>query len=222
MEGQIGELIDATMSLQPKPSGCALTLSQRGLINDVVSRYGTFDNILALFAPRYQQQYVADVERCYFGHAPSLTALRLAYGDTAPVEWLTYQIIDLNRFSNCRPMTDHQVRELASIITKEYYFLKLTELMDFFYRVKSCEYGKLFYGSVDPMEVIVALRRYADDRAEIIRRKEEADDRAEREREREARRANALKPAEIQALRERLQAKWAEEEKQNKTKEQQI
>lgn len=220
MEGQIGELIDATMSLQPKPSGCALTLSQRGLINDVVSRYGTFDNILELFAPKYQQQYIVDVERCYFGHAPSLTALRLAYGDTAPVEWLTYQIIDLNRFSNCKPMTDHQVRELASIIVKDYYFLKLTELMDFFSRVKSGDYGKLFYGAVDPMEVIFALRRYADDRAEIIRRKEE--DEAREEREREARRPDILKPAEIQALRERLQAKWAEEEKQNKTKEQQI
>lgn len=195
-------------------------MSQRGLINDVVSRYGTFDNILELFAPKYQQQYIVDVERCYFGHAPSLTALRLAYGDTAPVEWLTYQIIDLNRFSNCKPMTDHQVRELASIIVKDYYFLKLTELMDFFSRVKSGDYGKLFYGAVDPMEVIFALRRYADDRAEIIRRKEE--DEAREEREREARRPDILKPAEIQALRERLQAKWAEEEKQNKTKEQQI
>lgn len=195
-------------------------MSQRGLINDVVSRYGTFDNILELFAPKYQQQYIVDVERCYFGHAPSLTALRLAYGDTAPVEWLTYQIIDLNRFSNCKPMTDHQVRELASIIVKDYYFLKLTELMDFFSRVKSGDYGKLFYGAVDPMEVIFALRRYADDRAEIIRRKEE--DEAREEREREARRPDILKPAEIQSLRERLQAKWAEEEKQNKTKEQQI
>jgi hypothetical protein len=186
----------------------------------VVSRYGAFDNILELFAPKYQQQYIVDVERCYFGHAPSLTALRLAYGDTAPVEWLTYQIIDLNRFSNCKPMTDHQVRELASIIVKDYYFLKLTELMDFFSRVKSGDYGKLFYGAVDPMEVIFALRRYADDRAEIIRRKEE--DEAREEREREARRPDILRPAEIQALRERLQAKWAEEEKQNKTKEQQI
>lgn len=195
-------------------------MSQRGLINDVVSRYGTFDNILELFAPKYQQQYIVDVERCYFGHAPSLTALRLAYGDTAPVEWLTYQIIDLNRFSNCKPMTDHQVRELASIIVKDYYFLKLTELMDFFSRVKSGDYGKLFYGAVDPMEVIFTLRRYADDRAEIIRRKEE--DEAREEREREARRPDILRPAEIQALRERLQAKWAEEEKQNKTKEQQI
>lgn len=206
--------------MQPKPSGCELTLSQRELVNNVVSRYGAFDNILELFAPKYQQQYIVDVERCYFGHAPSLIALRLAYGDTAPVEWLTYQIIDLNRFSNCKPMTDHQVRELASIIVKDYYFLKLTELMDFFSRVKSGDYGKLFYGAVDPMEVIFAIRRYADDRAEIIRRKEE--DEAREEREREARRTDILSPAEIQALRERLQAKWAEEEKQNKTKEQQI
>lgn len=207
------------MSLPPKPSGCGLTLSQRELVNNVVSRYGAFDNVLVLFAPKHQQQYVADVERCYFGQAPSLTDLRLAYGGTAPVEWLTYQIIDLNRFSNCRPMSDHQVRELASIITKDYYYLKLTELMDFFVRVKSGYYGRLFYGSVDPMEIIFALRRYSDDRAEIIRRKEEADARAERERE--ARRTVALKPAEIRALRERLQAQWAEEDKQKQPKEEQ-
>lgn len=211
--------MEGMMSLQPKPSGCALTSSQNALAREVTSRYGSLDNVLDLFAPKHQGDYTLNVQRCYFGTAPMLLGLRFAYGDSAPIEWLSYQIIDLNRYSNCKMMTDHQVRELASIISREYYFLSLTELMLFFNKVKAAEYGQLFYGVVDPIPLMGALKRFAEDRADIVRRHEEAEEHARREREREAARHTYLKPHEVQALRKRLQAKWAEEEKSNQTNE---
>lgn len=203
--------------MQPRQSGCALTIRQNEIASEVTSRYGSFDNVLNLFAPKYQGQYTLDEHRCYFGVAPRLSHLKFAYGDSAPIEWLSYQLIDLNRYSNCKMMTDYQVKSLAQIIFKEYYYFKLTEVMMFFNKVKSAEYGQLFFGAVDPIPLMGAMKKFAEDRAEIIRKKEEEEARAERERE--AHRPGILKPHEVQALRERLQAQWAEEEKSNKKNE---
>ena len=203
--------------MQPKPSGCALTSSQNALAREVTSRYGSLDNVLDLFAPKHQGDYTLNVQRCYFGTAPRLLGLKFAYGDSAPIEWLSYQIIDLNRYSNCKMMTDYQVRELASIISREYFFLSLTELMLFFAKVKSAEYGQLFYGAVDPIPLMGALKRFAEERAEIVRKHEDEEARAARQREYEANRHTYLKSHEVQALRKRLQAQWAEEEKLNQT-----
>lgn len=202
--------------MQPKPSGCALTTRQNEIASEVTGRYGSYDNILNVFAPMHQRRYAANEYRCFFGLAPRLSHMRFTYGESAPIEWLSYQIIDLNRFANCRSMTDHQVNELAYIIAKDYYFLKLTEVMLFFHKLKSGEYGKIFYSAVDPMDILTALRKFAEERVEIVRKQE--DDEARAEREREAHRPGILKPHEVQALRERLQAKWAEEEKLNQKK----
>lgn len=204
--------------MQPKQSGCALTTRQNEIVSEVTSRYGSFDNVLNLFAPKYQGQYTLDEHRCYFGVAPRLSHLKFAYGDSAPIEWLSYQLIDLNRYSNCKMMTDYQVKSLAQTIYKNYFYLKLSEVMLFFNKVKSAEYGQLFFGAVDPIPLMGALNKFAEERAEIVRKQEDKDARAEREREREARRPFILKPHEVQALRERLQAQWAEEEKTNQIK----
>lgn len=198
--------------MQPKPSECALTLQQNQLAIDVTSRYGVFDNVLALFAPKHQDAYVVDEKRCYFGTAPMLLQLKLAYGKNAPIEWLSYQIIDLNRYSNCKIMTDYQVKSLACTIYKEYYYLKLTEVMVFFSKVKAAEYGQLFYGAVDPIPLMGALKKFAEERADMVRKKEEEEARAERNKPREG----IMKPHEVQALRERLQREW-EEQQTNQT-----
>ena len=197
--------------MQPKQSGCALTTRQNEIVSEVTSRYGSFDNVLNLFAPKYQGQYTLDEHRCYFGVAPRLSHLKFAYGDSAPIEWLSYQLIDLNRYSNCKMMTDYQVKSLAQTIYKNYFYLKLSEVMLFFNKVKSAEYGQLFFGAVDPIPLMGALNKFAEERAEIVRKQEDKDARAERERD--AHRPGILKPNEVQALRERLQAQWAEEEK---------
>lgn len=205
--------------MQPKQSGCALDLRQNELAREVTGRYGSFDNVLSLFAPKYQGTYTLDEHRCYFGTAPRLSHLGFAYGKNAPIEWLSYQIIDLNRYANCKTMTDYQVKSLAKAIFKEYYFLKLTEVMMFFAKVKAAEYGQLFFGAVDPIPLMGALKKFAEERAEIVRKQEEKEARAEREREREANRPFILKPHEVQALRERLQAQWAKEEEQKQSNE---
>lgn len=78
-------------------------------------------------------------------------------------------LYELGEFAGAREkMTAEQVRQTAAIIANEFYFLKLTELMLFFHRVKAGTFGR-FYGTVDPMEVCLWLRQWvAGERARIV------------------------------------------------------
>jgi hypothetical protein len=87
------------------------------------------------------------------------------------------------------------------MIVSEFGFLKASEVMLFFYRLKAGRYGH-FYGSIDPMVIMETLRnRFMPERAAVI---DEAE-REERRRERDERPAHALKPDQIKQLKERLQ-----------------
>ena len=81
-----------------------------------------------------------------------------------------------------------QVLELAVMIRVEYYYFKASELLLFFFKFKSGEYGT-FYGVVDPMVIMAALidfNTYRRQQLEIydreIQRKKREEQWAERER----------------------------------------
>lgn len=75
---------------------------------------------------------------------------------------------DISEFCGCKQkFTSKQMDELAYIIVDGYYWLKVTEMMLFFWWFKSGRYGK-FYGSVDPMVITTALREFVKDRNAII------------------------------------------------------
>lgn len=122
------------------------------------------DAILLKYNPSNQAVYCRDYkERCYFGTAPTLVSLR-KLDDTADQQWLIPRLWNLSEFSgSSKKITKEQLRELAGVIAAEYYFLKVTELMVFFFQFKAGRYGK-FYGNVDPMTITSALREFADER----------------------------------------------------------
>ena len=67
------------------------------------------------------------------------------------------------------------------MIASEFGYLKATELMLFFYRLKAGRYGH-FYGSIDPMVIMDDIRkRFMPERALVIERAEN-EQRAEEER----------------------------------------
>jgi hypothetical protein len=73
--------------------------------------------------------------------------------------------------------------------------------MLFLWRLKGGHYGE-FYGSVDIQRVMRSLRgKFSDERADVIKAQEEE----QKDRERIERAKTALKPHEIEALRQRLQ-----------------
>lgn len=148
------------------------------------SRYGNRESFLRLFNPNHQHELCNSEDDCFFGDYPSLFCLGVGYGDNAPVMWLIPQLYNLSEFCGCREkLQGAPLEECARLISMEFSFLKVSELMLFFHRFKAGLYGR-FYGSIDPLLLMTALRSFLRDRAYAIDRKEQEEREHQREEER--------------------------------------
>ncbi len=164
----------------------------------LVTKYGDRTNFLKMCSPNVQTAFAAHPDACFFGNYPTLSEINAAYGVQMASQWLIPQLYDLTQYSNTFNMEGHQVQSLASIIALEYRWLKITELMLFFYRFKTGRYGR-FYGSVDPMVIMTALREFVRDRGEAY----EAHEREESARMLEESRKGAVTREEWLRMREK-------------------
>lgn len=161
-----GSLTGSSMAVCEKQDG------ERGAM--VVAKYGDKGRFLQTFNPDMQGRYVAHLERCFFGSAPTLQAVDNAYGTGVSQAWLVVQLYNLSEYCGCREkLTEMQLRELASVMRQQYSFLKVTEFMVFFQQFKAGVFGR-FYGSVDPMVITEAVRTFMAHRGAIIAKREEA------------------------------------------------
>lgn len=152
----------------------------------MVSRYNNAQGLLAKANPSMQRWCAENVDQCFFGDFPSLSQLKALGRNTASL-WLVPQLVNLSEFCGARDkLTDGQLEDLASIISTDFYFLKISEMMLFFHRFKSGRYGR-FYGTVDPLIITTALREFVHERATAIDER----DRQERQRRMEQAAAEA-------------------------------
>ena len=134
--------------------------------------------ILKDFAPNLCAKFATEaLERCFSAKTYTLTQLRLNCAGLQN-SWLSAQITYLNSISGATQMTEMQMMMLASNISQTYGYLKITELMVFFFQLAGGKYGK-FYGAVDPMQIMVDLNEFMKyrsvmlDKIESERRSEE-------------------------------------------------
>ena len=146
----------------------------------VREQFGDRTKFLTDFNPSAQIGAAKNPERAFFGNAPSLAIMNKTYGEGYAATWLLPQIFDLVAYSNSNgTLNDKQAEFLAEAIANEYYYLKASELLLFFYRFMLGKYGQ-FYGVVDPMRVTMALEEFCKERREVIARKERESEEAER------------------------------------------
>ena len=106
----------------------------------------------------------SDTNLCFFGESPVLSEINMAYGEKTSMMWLIPQLFDLSEYCGCKEKLDEtKLRQLAYVISTEFYYLKVTELMLFFHRFKSGRYDR-FYGSVDPLLITRSLRTFLTER----------------------------------------------------------
>ena len=87
-----------------------------------------------------------------------------AFGQNTAESWLEIQITDLSEFAGCKgKIPPRQITEMAQIIIEEYPHFNMAEFMLFFQRFKRGYYGR-FYGNVDPMIIVIALRDFSHER----------------------------------------------------------
>lgn len=145
----------------------------------MMARYGNAEKFLSTFNPDMQVMAVRYTERAYFGTAPMWETVCLGYGEQVALVWNCVQLENINLFAGVKEkMPVSRQRELSRLMLAEYPYLKVTELLLFYHRLKCGRYGR-FYGMVDALTITNALVQFMGERlAEInrykaIRKKEE-------------------------------------------------
>ena len=123
-----------------------------------------------------------DVDDCYFGNYPTLAKLKAEYGKNAAMAFIVPQLQDLATYCGCNAKLDEsQYTECAFVISTEFFYLKITELMLFCHRFKAGKYGR-FYGSVDPLVITTSLHDFLKERSAAYEKHDkEEEERRERE-----------------------------------------
>lgn len=86
--------------------------------------------------------------------------------------WIIPQLYDVSEFCGAKEkLSEEQLKQLAALLANECHWLKATELMLFFYRMKLGKYGQ-FYGTVDPIVITTSLRKFLADRQAAIQQEE--------------------------------------------------
>lgn len=150
----------------------------------LISHYPTPQAALAAHNPDMQTLFGTDNLAAYRSYTPALATLSRVYGRETAEAWLEIQLKNLADYSGARDkLNEFQRLQLARVIIGEWGFLRLSELMRFFFRFKAGRYGR-FYGSVDPLVITEAICLYQQERlgeiAEIEKEERRAQDEADR------------------------------------------
>lgn len=164
-EKSLGMMLNANRNGKPDCADMP-NLSQTAIA--VRNRYGDVVAFQRTFGVANQIRFTDDARRCVLGNAPTLLQVGITYGDTAVVDWFTYQLADLSEYFGGRDkITIGQVDELSRLMAQECRHMKITAMMLFFRRVKTGRYGK-FYGAVDPIQIMDYYREFRREAVDII------------------------------------------------------
>ena len=167
---------------------------------EILAAYKTGKNLLCLFSPDKQTEYCKNEERCFTGHAPSISRVARTFGDSVAESWLSIQLFELAEFSKVRNgMEPADFIELARTIILGYGDFKLTEFMVFFQRFKQDKYDR-FFGTFTPGTVTSSLKKFNSDRENLFQFYEDKKRQEERKREWELREREKATPGQIQEI----------------------
>lgn len=152
--------------------------------NAITKAYGSREQFLVTFNPDLQREVCSDVKLCLRGGAPSMAQINTTYGEKTATMWLVPQLYNLSEYCGCRDkLQGEPLKDCASVIAMDFYYLTVTEMMLFFHWFKSGRYGR-FYGSVDPLVITTSLRSFVKERNQMIERYEQEQRELEEEEER--------------------------------------
>ena len=190
MEQTIGNLIrqqnNELQTLQATSPVSSLMIEVEQLRRSALQKYGERGaEVLDKYHADYLFRKQVTDEDCFFSDYPTLAQLKAQFDGKYPAAWLMAHLHDLSEYCGCKEkLTGHALQQCASVISTEFYFLKVTELMLFFHWFKSGKYGR-FYGSIDPLVITTSLRGFLKERAYAYEKHDQEE--RERQREKEAR-----------------------------------
>lgn len=117
--------------------------------------------LFAIFNPSEQLTLSRNHYDCFFGSYPTLAALNHSpkYAPRVAERWLVVQLTNFSEYIGARnKLSDSALSECAARIAQNFFYLKVSEILLFFSMLKDQHFGD-FYGSVDPLKILSALRR---------------------------------------------------------------
>ena len=133
-------------------------------IKAVKEKFGEFEDLLVKASPKCQMSF-SDKEKALLLNCPTLKDICLTYGKYAAANWLLPQVVDLGEFAGANNMTKGQFLELASVLAKECQELKISEVLNFFYQMKSAQLP--ITDTLSPLSVMVNLRSFLKTRNDM-------------------------------------------------------
>jgi hypothetical protein len=134
---------------------------------EIKKTFGDKVDFLKSFSPDKQKVICLNLEDCYNGKYPTLVRLKETYGNDVILSWLMIQINDLSEYTSTKKIDIRQIEELAASILVSYRYMNIAQIMLFFLRFKSGEYGK-FYGTVDALVIADAFSSFCLTRAREV------------------------------------------------------
>ena len=151
----------------------ALSPALQQKMTQIVSQYGDRVTFLNSFSPDKQYTLCADDKAAILGDSPTLTDINICYGNNMSVMFLLPQLLNLSEFCGAKEkFSNRQIEETAHLIAASYPWLKVKEIMTFFKQFKIGQYGR-FYGTVDPMVIMSALKEFLVYRNDVYAEYEE-------------------------------------------------
>ena len=149
------------------------------------SKFKTPEGVIKAYSPpsvrnRMQELGLRSLKEIVAYDAPMLVHIAGAFGIVAAENIIRLYVVNLMDTINVQRFTDDQVAELSYLLYTEQPVIKVTELHEFFRRVKSGYYGEM-YGSIDCMKVMADFRQFQGDLSHAKRRvAQEAEERERR------------------------------------------
>ena len=154
--------------------------------NEIIQRYGDAHNFALVFNPSVQIKCAMNVERSLMGDAPTIRQLLYSYQIEQLQVWMMAQLLDLNEYVGVKnKMETAQMKALANVLIVESYYLKASEMLLFFYKLKAGDFGG-FYGAVDPQKVgecLIAFKKWRSLELDKINNKIAQEDRERKRKE---------------------------------------
>lgn len=126
--------------------------------------------LLEAYSPAQQATVYKNSTDSVMGDYPTLAKIRTEYGEQVAYDWVAIELNDFQNFTGVaedRKAPYEVIKETSRMICNRFFFLKLTELMLFFQRLKYGDYGPMF-GRVESSRILIALKAFVDDRNIII------------------------------------------------------
>lgn len=121
--------------------------------NEIIRKYGDAHSFALAFNPSVQIKCAMNMERSFMSDVPTIRQLLHTYQMEHLQVWMMAHLEDLNEYAGVKnKMTTVQMKELASMIIVKSEYLKASEILLFFYKLKAGDFGG-FFGTVDPQKV---------------------------------------------------------------------